>query len=204
MGYSCQGHLSGIQNKVVWEFGQVKHSLRAYYVQGAVQDPRRDLARHYWKKWGVFTRWVKDLVETWQPSKKLEVFQAEEGFNLFSEAPGCRVWSSGSNSERLLLTTRKMNYLTELSSNTEVMSCLSPNIFKRKAWDAVEGFTCQRANKQLPWFLPNRRLSHEIHSLYGFLVIESMTISTFMCCLNNILSTVEIKIVSSIQWCITY
>lgn len=160
MEYSCQKHLSGIQNKAVWEFCQVKHSLRAYYVQGVVQDPRGDLARHYWKKWGIFTRWIKDLVETEELSKRLEGLQAEKGFNLFSEAPECRVWSNGSNSERLLLAARKMNCLTELSSNTEVVRSLSPNIFKRKAQGAWRDSRVRERIKPLPWFLTNLRLSH--------------------------------------------
>lgn len=66
----------------------------------------------------------------------------------------------GSNSESLLLAIRKMNSPTELSSNTEVMSSLSPNIFKRKAQGAVEEFKFQGENKQLPWLLTNLRFSH--------------------------------------------
>lgn len=50
---------------------------------------------------------MKDLVEKGKLSKKLEGSPAEEGFNLFSEASECRVGSTGSNPERLILDTER-------------------------------------------------------------------------------------------------
>lgn len=98
----------------------------------------------------------------------------------------------------LLLAKRKTNCLPELSSDTEVVSSLSPNMFKRKPgapWK--DSGVRERIHNSLMPSKSETVPSGSFSPQAG--VMESTTIATFIHCLNNILPAVSVKILSSIQ-----